>query len=50
MEDTSCELGRDIFDNGSETCVGEVCLQCSDGIWLPEGFEFTTGSVKERSI
>lgn len=35
MEDTSCELG-DIFQEGSMTCAGELCLRCSGGIWEPE--------------
>ncbi len=33
MEETGCELNGEVFQNDSVTCVGNVCLRCSDGIW-----------------
>ena len=46
MEDTSCELG-DVFQEGSVTCVDELCLRCSGGIWEPVDSESAPGSVQD---
>jgi hypothetical protein len=39
MEKISCEFQGRIFPNGSVTCIGDQCIQCSDGNWGPNEFE-----------
>jgi hypothetical protein len=39
MEKNSCEFQGRIFPNGSVTCIGDQCIQCSDGNWGPNEFE-----------
>jgi hypothetical protein len=39
MEDKSCEFQGKIFPNGGVTCIGDQCIQCSDGNWGPNEFE-----------
>ncbi len=39
MEKTSCEFQGKIFPDGGVTCIGDQCIQCSDGNWGPNEFE-----------
>lgn len=39
MEKMSCEFKDKIFPDGGVTCIGDQCIQCSDGNWGPNEFE-----------
>ena len=39
MDKKSCEFQGKVFPNGSVTCIGDQCIRCSDGNWVPDEFE-----------